>query len=544
MNRAVVSLGSSPLSGARATAFTPLGLQRIRVKLVFIIAAVVAVIAVLLFIVLPWQMGKIDMEGLKDKARTMAGGIARLESAPLDVLALSRSDPSTIKEALQEALQGALEDPTLVYVRVLDAEGNVLDNEQTGLWTQDEPAPWSAPPATLRVQETAHQLHVSQIVHGKEGGKVGTVQLALSLAKLEANRKSFRWLALGFSAVLLLAGGVTSYLAGGAIARPIERMVQATEAVASGDLTRRIEVQSRDEVGLLADRFQLMVERLRTIPTALKGSKDELTPAVDSLTELTRSLTAAMQKQASSLAEASTTMQEIKHTSSLAASKADMVLQVATRADEFSGAGQASVEGSLQGLQEIRSQIENIVGRISDLADRTLQVGEIIESVKDLADQSNVLALNAAIEAAKAGEFGKGFAVVAREIRTLADQSIESTRRIREILSEIQTAIRATVSITEEGKKKMEQSMAQIHASGENLREMTAIVHESSQAARQIAASVSQQNAGTTQIVAAIGELHTAMDQTVVGIKGAEKAADRLKTISGRISEIIEGFRT
>ena len=163
--------------------------------------------------------------------------------------------------------------------------------------------------------------------------------------------------------------------------------------------------------------------------------------------------------------------------------------------------------------------------------------------MKDIADQSNVLALNASIEAAKAGEFGKGFAVVAREIRSLADQSIQSTGRIREILSEIQAAIRSTVSITEEGKRRMESSMEQIRASGENLREMTAIVKDSSQAARQIAASVNQQNAGITQISSSIVGLNEAMEQTVVGIRSAEGAAENLRAISGRIAGIVEAFR-
>jgi methyl-accepting chemotaxis protein len=128
-------------------------------------------------------------------------------------------------------------------------------------------------------------------------------------------------------------------------------------------------------------------------------------------------------------------------------------------------------------------------------------------------------------------------------MRSLADQSIQSTARIRDILSEIRAAIRATVSITDEGSRNMEQSMEQIRVSGENLREMTAIIQESSKSAQQIAASVSQQNAGIEQISAALHGLNGAMEETVRGIRLAEKSVEDLKKTSGRISEIVNAFR-
>ena len=252
---------------------------------------------------------------------------------------------------------------------------------------------------------------------------------------------------------------------------------------------------------------------------------------------------ASTEEVSASAQQTSATTQEIKQTSGLAAAKAKTVFQIAEKAEEFSTAGQSAIEGSIKGLQDIRTQVDAIVARIGSLSEQTLQVGEIIESVKDLADQSNVLALNAGIEAAKAGEFGKGFAVVAREMRSLADQSIQSTARIRDILSEIRAAIRATVAITDEGSRNMEQSMEQIRVSGENLREMTAIIQESSKSAQQIAASVSQQNAGIEQISAALHGLNGAMEETVRGIRMAEKSVEDLKKTSGRISEIVNAFR-
>jgi len=394
-----------------------------------------------------------------------------------------------------------------------------------------------------RISPDANVLHVTAPVQAR-GGATGFLQLGFSLDRLKQDQDRSR-LYVGLSSVLILLVGLAlALLTGYTMARPIVALTQVTSRVVNeGDLSQRIEATTRDEVGELAASFARMLDKLREIPLLLRGSVEELAQAVGGLNQLSRDQTAAVQRQAASLAEASATTQEIKQTSGLAATKAKTVFQIAEKAEEFSTAGQSAIEGSIKGLQDIRTQVDAIVARIGSLSEQTLQVGEIIESVKDLADQSNVLALNAGIEAAKAGEFGKGFAVVAREMRSLADQSIQSTARIRDILSEIRAAIRATVAITDEGSRNMEQSMEQIRVSGENLREMTAIIQESSKSAQQIAASVSQQNAGIEQISAALHGLNGAMEETVRGIRLAERSVEDLRRTSSRISEIVNAFR-
>lgn len=437
-------------------------------------------------------------------------------------------------DVLQPMLDGIMADKDVIGASVHDASGaSLVSRGESGTIALLE-----APQVERRT------VTIEQAVKNGTGTRSGTVRLVYTREGVQAGiqRATIRYA--GISFVFLVLGLVVVGVSLGRMVRPIRVLTEATTRIVSaGDLTQRVPVSSNDEIGQLASAFNLMLDKLRQVPLSLQGSVNDLGAAVEGLTLITRAQTASVQRQASGVSEASATTQEIKQTSAVAAAKAETVLQVATKAEAFSGAGQSSVEASIQGLTDIRAQIEAIVGRIGELSERTLQVGEIIESVKDLADQSNVLALNAAIEAAKAGEFGKGFGVVAREIRSLADQSIQSTGRIREILSEIQGAIRSTVTMTEGGKVQMERSMEQIRASGENLREMTAIVHESSQAARQIAASVGQQNVGITQISSAINSLDAGMEETLAAIRGAESAVDNLKGISGRISGIVQGFR-
>jgi methyl-accepting chemotaxis protein len=310
--------------------------------------------------------------------------------------------------------------------------------------------------------------------------------------------------------------------------------------VRTGSLDQEIDTSGHDELSQLASTFQEMVQRLRVIPVAAS----EVADAVKDLTQLIADQTEAVQRQSSGLAQVTATMQEIRQTSSTASDSAETVIEVAKRAEAASGAGQGAVESSLQSLEEIRIQIDGIVAKVTDLAERTLLVGGIIETVKDLADHSNMLALNASIEAVKAGELGKGFGVVASEIRSLADQSIQATASIREVLTEIQGAIRSTVSMADRGKKDMDRSMQQIRSSGHSLAELSGVVTQTSQSARQIAASVRQQNIGITQIAGTLEELNVAMQCTTEGINGAKAAAARLTKLANRVDETLRPAAT
>jgi methyl-accepting chemotaxis protein len=377
------------------------------------------------------------------------------------------------------------------------------------------------------------------------GGALGTVHVGMDQALIQESVDSLR-------EQVMLSGGVVA-LVGIAIGllvtlmwvvRPIGELTRVTaDIVRKGDLTQEIRISSRDEIGQLANTFSLMVEKLRAIPRNLGESADLLNGALGRLSSTTTEQAETINQQAAALQEAQATVQEIRQTSLVASQKAQAVLEVAERADEISKSGETAIEESLAALTEIRKQVEAMAETISDLTERTRQIGLITETVKDLADQSNILALNASIEAVRSGEHGKGFGVVAREIRSLADQSIQATQRVREILEDISTAIRGTVAITEKGAQRMEGGLAQVNVSGERLRELSGIVRDNSAAVRQIAAAVSQQNAGITQIVAAVSDLNSMMDETVKRIETTTSSVGTLREATDRISEVIDSFR-
>ncbi|MBI5549526.1 MAG: methyl-accepting chemotaxis protein, partial [Deltaproteobacteria bacterium] len=237
------------------------------------------------------------------------------------------------------------------------------------------------------------------------------------------------------------------------------------------------------------------------------------------------------------------TAPEIKQTSLMAAQKAEAVLQGTSRADEASRAGEKAIEQTMAGLVEVREQVDAIALKIKDLGGKTRQVGTITGSVKDLADQSNMLALNAAIEAVRSGEHGKGFGVVAREVRTLADQSIQATERVREILQDVSDAIVVAVSISEKGVEKMEGGLGQARSSGENLHQLASIIQENLAAVRQISAAVSQQNAGIGQIFTAVTDQNKMMEETVRRLEMTNSTVKTLREVSEKVSRLASAYR-
>jgi methyl-accepting chemotaxis protein len=133
--------------------------------------------------------------------------------------------------------------------------------------------------------------------------------------------------------------------------------------------------------------------------------------------------------------------------------------------------------------------------------------------------------------------------VVAREIRSLADQSIQATSRVREILHDVTLASQTTVTMTERGTQRVDAGLVQVRSSGDSLKELSAILKESSGAVRQIAAAVNQQHAGVAQIFAAITELSNMMNDTLNRIDLNSKSVAAIAEATAIIKRVVGGFR-
>jgi methyl-accepting chemotaxis protein len=426
--------------------------------------------------------------------------------------------------ALDRLADDLRKDPEVGFVAVRDTSGKLITKE--------------VPPSDLRPFMVFERPLVSS-----DGKGLGTLQIGYRTDGLaRVLRENAYAAAVGIVLALLVFGFGVAFLVRG-VSLPLQECVAAIERVAAGELRLDIATGRTDEIGRLQGALKTMVERLRLLLFTLQTASEELSGAATLLDKSTESQTELLQQQAGFLTEVSATTKELEQTSSLATQQAETVLGIARNATEFSRSGETSASESLEKVQEIRTQMRDIVSRSSELGEQARQVGDIIESVKEIASQSQILSLNASIEAARAGEAGRGFAVVAHEVRALAEQSGQSASRIGKMVQSIQHAVAATVQMTEQGNRSMEAGIEKIQASGESLKEIGAFIGTTSEAALQIAGAVKQQSAGVAQLASAIADLDKRMREAVRGIQTVRQASEKLTATSGSIRTVVGEFR-
>ena len=385
------------------------------------------------------------------------------------------------------------------------------------------------------------------------------------------------------SVVAVVISGVLVMFLSRLIARPLQDIAQVAAKIASGNLAVAFAMEERaDEVGLLgqsvsrmieylkemagvADRlasrdfsvtvrprsdedllgkaFAAMVTNIRELAKEVRGGVEVLASAASEIVAATAEISSSTAESATSVNETTATVAEANQAAQLSAQKAGYVSETAQKTDQIAQSGKKSMADLIDGMNQIRSQIESIADSVLRLSEHSQVIGEINDAVNDLAEQSNLLAVNAAIEAARAGEQGKGFAVVAQEIRNLAEQSKQATGRIKGILSDIQKAMNAAVLATEQGTKSVEAGVKQSAVAGESIRALADSIAESAQAAIQILASTQQQLVGMDQIVSAMENIKQASSQNLTAAQQTEAAAHDLHGVGTKLKELAESYK-
>jgi methyl-accepting chemotaxis protein len=257
----------------------------------------------------------------------------------------------------------------------------------------------------------------------------------------------------------------------------------------------------------------------------------------------TTQIASGSSETAAAISETTTTVEEVRQAAQLSSQKAKNLSDNANRVSTVSLNGRKAVDETIDGMNNIRKQMDEIAQTVILLSGQSQSIGGIIASVTDLADQSNLLAVNAAIEAARAGEQGKGFAVVAQEIRNLAEQSKQATLQVRNILNEVQKATSQAVLATEQGNKAVEEGVKKSIQAGDAIRILTESSGESVQISTQIVASSQQQLLGMDQIAIAMQSINQSGIESSASMHEAEEALKNLHELGQKLKELVERFK-
>ena len=328
-----------------------------------------------------------------------------------------------------------------------------------------------------------------------------------------------------------------------ALQQAVERCSTFSAQVAGGDLTARIGLDGEGEINRLYENLNAMVADLGAISLAVRSRATEIGQASSGVLAAVNQHASTANQQSAAIAEIATTVSEVRMTAEQTASRAAEVATLAQNSAQAGDEGLDAVRSVVDGMAEIRTTLDRLAANISDLSDRAAQIDDIIVTVSDLADQSNLLALNASIEAARAGEQGRGFAVVAAEVRNLADQSKEATAAVRTILGEIQRATNAVVVATGAGARTAEERTGQAEQAGKVIAELTGVVHQAAQAVQVISVSAHEQRVGMDQVSVAMNEINDASTSYAESGDALQRSAAELDLVAIALRDLAARYR-
>ena len=301
-------------------------------------------------------------------------------------------------------------------------------------------------------------------------------------------------------AFALVLGLLAAYFLTRAITRPVNLGVTFAKRMSQGDFTRTLEIDQKDEIGVLAAALNNMVIKLREVVAEVGDATDNVAAGSEELSASAESLSQGATEQAASIEEVSSSMEQM-------ASNISQNAENAKETDGLANKAAADAKGTGQA--------------VTQTVDAMRTIAEKISIIEEIARQTNLLALNAAIEAARAGEHGKGFAVVAAEVRKLAERSGTAAGEISELSSS---------------------SMAVAEKAGEMLAALVPDIERTAALVQEISAASNEQNAGAVQVNQAIAQLDTVIQQNASASEEMASTSEELSAQGQQLQATMSFF--
>lgn len=306
------------------------------------------------------------------------------------------------------------------------------------------------------------------------------------------------------------------------IANRLSHCAECLQKISEGNLSLdSLKIQSNDEIGELALAINKMRENLRDIvfvvsQTAKKvaESSDELSASADESAQVANQvagtiaeLAYGVENQSKASTKAFTVIEQMTEGVQQAGVDVNGVVAAAGKMSQAAKNGGNVVEKAVNQMTSISHSSQMVGDAVAKLNNNSLEIGQIVDTISGIAEQTNLLALNAAIEAARAGEQGKGFAVVAEEVRQLAEQSKEATKRISGLIGQIQSDTETAVVAMNNGIQEVDTGMEVVNIAGQTFGVIEQLVNDVSSQIAYISEALQQLGSNSQQIISSIREI-------------------------------------
>lgn len=570
----------------------------IRTKVVFMIVAMSAVFGSGILGFIYYQLQNTLRDEALNKTLILADGLSVKAAEPVQVEDLN---------ALQFILGEAIGQADVAYAFIRDSrgrvlsssfEGNVVPAELQNINQLQPNVPFGTENAVLLLKDTV--IEVTDIASPVGGGALGSIHIGLNISQIKLNIRNIllNILYVGAGGLLILA--LLTIVIVAMIIAPVRDLMEVSEALGRGDLTKKANVKSSDELGQLgttlnttidrlqglvqtesdrdkmqhqvmdllsivsgaaegdltvkaevtadalgsvADAFNLMINGLTALVAQASDVASEIQHSTSDILKASERMRRGAEQQTLQIQGASGAVNEMSHTIQRMAENAEVATQASLRATQAAVKGGTSVAETIKGMQRIRAAVQTTGKKIKGLGERSLEIGAIIEVINEIATQTNLLALNAAIEAARAGEQGRGFAVVADEVRKLAERSARATKDITSLIKGIQVETSEAVTVMEEGTREVEEGTKLADQAGAALREIEQIVKQTSGLVTDITNSAANQVKVSEGIVTSMDSISKLTQETTVGVRDTVETISKLAELSTRLTVAIGRFK-
>lgn len=367
---------------------------------------------------------------------------------------------------------------------------------------------------------------------------------ALMKAQIGSKARSYSiYIGAGIVAYFFLIVGPASYfITQRSIVRPIKQASSVMKGM-DGDLTKRIEIDSKDEIGEIATAFNAFTSNVQGLVSQVISATHEVAGAATEIASSSESMAQGMDSQKDQTMQISAAIEELSASVNEVATQSIEAAENARNSGDVAQKGGQIVSETIDSMNTIRDSVIASLELVSELGRRSDEIGEIIAVINDIADQTNLLALNAAIEAARAGEHGRGFAVVADEVRKLADRTTDATEQVSKTISAIQEETKLAVDRMNTGSEQVQHGVERAREAGSSLNQIVDRTGEVSQLITSIAAAAEEQSAASCEISKGVESVNEVTIQSTNGAKEAADAANVLSRHAEGLQALVNQFR-